>query len=158
MILKFLHASKAHKKCIKTQLTTLYFLEFLICRSRMELTICISNKLLDGADAASQWTTLWELGQLLSGMRETNRIRGKKGHHRENRKPLKREGTFQRQNSHFPQELPWLHIFHQTTPIPIPDCLLPFSLLLDTSCSCRLYTTQAAGLGPQAASLFRSTP
>lgn len=155
MILKFLHASEAHEKCIKTQLTRLY-LEFLICRSRMELTICIFNK--DGADAPSQWTTLWELGQLLSGMRETNRIRGKKGHHRENRKPLKREGTFQRQNSHFPQEVPWLHIFHQTTPIPIPDCSIPFSLLLGTSCSCRLYTTQAEGRGPQAASLFKSTP
>ena len=156
MILKFLHASEAHEKCIKIQLTRLYFLEFLICRSRMELTICIFNKY--DADAPSQWTTLWELGQLLSGMRETNRIRGKKGHHRGNRKPLKREGTFQRQNSHFPQELPWLHIFHQTTPIPIPDCSIPFSLLLGTSCSCRLYTTQAAGLGPQAASLFKSTP
>ena len=156
MILKFLHASEAHEKCIKIQLTRLYFLEFLICRSRMELTICIFNKY--GADAPSQWTTLWELGQLLSGMRETNRIRGKKGHHRGNRKPLKREGTFQRQNSHFPQELPWLHIFHQTTPIPIPDCSIPFSLLLGTSCSRRLYTTQAAGLGPQAASLFKSTP
>lgn len=108
----------------------LYFLEPLICRSRMELTICIFNKLLDGADAASQWTTLWEMEQLLSGMRETKRIRGKKGHHRENRKPLKREGTFQRQNSHVPQELPWLRICHQTTLIPAPDCLLPFGLLL----------------------------
>ena len=45
MILKFLHASEAHEKCIKTQLTRLYFLEFLICRSRMELTICILTRM-----------------------------------------------------------------------------------------------------------------
>ena len=143
---------------MKTQLTRLHFLEPLICRSRMELTICIFNKLLDGADAASQWTTLWELEQLLSGMRETKRIRGKKGHHRENRKPLKREGAFQRQNSHVPQELPWLRICHQTTLIPAADCLLPFRLLLGTSYSCRLYTTPAVGLGPQAASLQICSP
>lgn len=66
-------------------------------------------------------------------MRETKKIRGKKKSHSEDRKPLKKEGTFQRQ-PHFPHLLTSLHIFYQATPIPSPHRSL-LSLLLGTSCS-----------------------
>lgn len=60
-----LHASEALEAFIKTQPAEPHPLELLLCRFRVELTICIFNKLLEGDDAASQgphfenWTSCY---------------------------------------------------------------------------------------------------
>lgn len=72
-----LHAPEAPEEFLQTQLAEPHPLEFLICRSRMEPAICMFNKLLGGAHAASQGGAHVpiKLGQLFYGIRKTKEIR-----------------------------------------------------------------------------------
>ena len=58
MVLKLQRVSAAPEEFVKLQLAGPHPLEVLICNSRVQTTICIFNKLLGVADAASQGAIL----------------------------------------------------------------------------------------------------
>lgn len=76
MILKLQPASEAPEKFTETQFAGLHPLEFLTCRSRVKSAISIFSNpsTLADADAANQEPILWELEQLLSGMKKAKGI------------------------------------------------------------------------------------